>query len=48
MHAQISPDNAYLRFFSLSPLTPEREAQRLEHLVSLARQRGRRSSVTSP
>ena len=29
MHAQLSPDNAYFRFFSLSPLAPEREAQRV-------------------
>ena len=26
MHAAMSPDNAYLRFFSLSPLSADREA----------------------
>lgn len=29
MHEQMSPDNAYLRFFSLSPLAADREAARL-------------------
>ena len=29
MHAQMSPDNAYLRFFSISPLSADREAQRV-------------------
>lgn len=29
MHAQLSPDNAYFRFFSFSPVAPEREAQRV-------------------
>ena len=29
MHAALSPENAYLRFFSLSPLNAEREAQRV-------------------
>ena len=29
MHAAMSPDNLYLRFFSLSPLSAEREARRV-------------------
>ena len=29
MHAKMSPDNLYLRFFSLSPLVAEREARRI-------------------
>ena len=29
MHEEMSPDNAYLRFFSLSPLAADREAVRL-------------------
>jgi acyl-CoA synthetase (NDP forming)/GNAT superfamily N-acetyltransferase len=29
MHAAMSPDNLYLRFFSLSPLNAEREAERV-------------------
>jgi acyl-CoA synthetase (NDP forming)/GNAT superfamily N-acetyltransferase len=29
MHAAMSPDNIYLRFFSLSPLSADREAQRV-------------------
>ncbi len=29
MHAKMSPDNLYLRFFSMSPLVPEREALRI-------------------
>jgi acyl-CoA synthetase (NDP forming)/RimJ/RimL family protein N-acetyltransferase len=29
MHAEMSPDNLYLRFFSLSPLAAEREARRI-------------------
>ena len=29
MHEQMSPGNAYFRFFSFSPQAPEREAQRL-------------------
>jgi len=47
MHAQMSPDNAYLRFFSLSALAPEREARRLcrpagpDHAALLARADGR-------
>jgi hypothetical protein len=29
MHVNLSPDNAYFRFFSLSPAAPEREALRV-------------------
>ena len=29
MHAAMSPDNLYLRFFSLSPLNAEREGERV-------------------
>jgi GNAT superfamily N-acetyltransferase len=29
LHAKMSPDNLYLRFFSLSPLAAEREARRI-------------------
>jgi acyl-CoA synthetase (NDP forming)/GNAT superfamily N-acetyltransferase len=29
MHAAMSPENAYLRFFSMSPVSAEREAQRV-------------------
>jgi acyl-CoA synthetase (NDP forming)/RimJ/RimL family protein N-acetyltransferase len=29
MHAALSPDNLYLRFFSMSPLSAEREARRI-------------------
>jgi len=53
LHEQMSPDNAYLRFFSLSPLAPEREAQRLcrpegpEHAALLARRDGRLVGVAS-
>ncbi len=42
MHANLSPDNAYFRFFSLSPRAPEREAQRVcrpqasDHVTLLA------------
>ncbi len=42
MHAKLSPDNAYFRFFSLSSRAPEREAQRLcrppapDHVALLA------------
>lgn len=42
MHAGLSPDNAYFRFFSLSPRAPEREAIRVcrpegdDHLALLA------------
>ena len=42
MHADLSPDNAYFRFFNLSPRAPEREATRVsrppddKHLALLA------------
>src|SRR5579871_6454711 len=42
MHAAMSADNIYLRFFSLSPMNAEREAQRIcrdpapDHLALLA------------
>lgn len=42
MHARMSPSNAYLRFFSISPLAADREAQRVcrppsqEHCALLA------------
>ena len=42
MHAALSPENAYLRFFSLSPLNAEREAKRVcrepsaDHVALLA------------
>ena len=42
MHAKMSPDNLYLRFFSMSPLAAEREARRicrepaLDHAALLA------------
>lgn len=29
MHVNLAPDNAYFRFFSLSPAAPEREALRV-------------------
>ena len=29
MHAKMSPDNLYLRFFSMSPAVAEQEARRL-------------------
>src|SRR5580704_9628461 len=29
MHAKMSPDNLYLRFFSMSPLAAEQEARRI-------------------
>ena len=29
MHAAMSPDNLYLRFFGLSPLNAEREGERV-------------------
>ena len=53
MHAQMSPDNAYLRFFSLSALAPEREAERLcrpagpDHAALLARLGGQLVGVAS-
>jgi acyl-CoA synthetase (NDP forming)/RimJ/RimL family protein N-acetyltransferase len=42
MHASLSPDNAYFRFFNLSPRAPEREAKRVtrpaddDHVALLA------------
>jgi acyl-CoA synthetase (NDP forming)/GNAT superfamily N-acetyltransferase len=53
MHAQMSPDNAYLRFFSLSSVAPAREADRLcrppgpDHAALLARRGGQVVGVAS-
>jgi acyl-CoA synthetase (NDP forming)/RimJ/RimL family protein N-acetyltransferase len=53
MHQQMSPDNAYFRFFSFSPQAPEREAQRLarpegtDHAALLARLDGKLIGVAS-
>jgi RimJ/RimL family protein N-acetyltransferase len=53
MHAQMSPDNLYLRFFSLSPQAPEHEARRLcrpaakDHVALLALVAGRLAGVAS-
>jgi len=53
MHAQLSPANSYLRFFSFSPQAAEREAQRLcrpqdgSHAALLARLGGRLVGVAS-
>jgi acyl-CoA synthetase (NDP forming)/RimJ/RimL family protein N-acetyltransferase len=53
MHQQMSPGNAYFRFFSFSPQAPEREAQRLcrpsdpEHAALLARLDGQLVGVAS-
>ena len=53
MHEDLSPGNAYFRFFSFSPLAPEREARRLcrpedaEHVALLARLDGRLVGVAS-
>jgi acyl-CoA synthetase (NDP forming)/RimJ/RimL family protein N-acetyltransferase len=53
MHEQMSPDNTYLRFFSLSPMGPEREAQRVcrpegpDHAALLAHRDGRLVGVAS-
>ncbi|HTX85856.1 MAG TPA: GNAT family N-acetyltransferase [Streptosporangiaceae bacterium] len=53
MHNQMSPDNAYFRFFSFSPQAPEREAQRLcrpegvDHAALLARLDGQLVGVAS-
>jgi hypothetical protein len=47
MHEELSPSNSYFRFFSNSPLAPEREAQRLcrpeddQHAALLVRLDGR-------
>jgi acyl-CoA synthetase (NDP forming)/GNAT superfamily N-acetyltransferase len=53
MHAAMSPDNAYLRFFNVSPLAAEREAQRVcreggdDHAALLAWLRGELIGVAS-
>jgi len=53
MHAAMSPDNIYLRFFSLSPHAAEKEAQRVcrppgpDHAALLAWQDGRLVGVAS-
>jgi len=53
MHAAMSPDNTYLRFFSLSPLNAEGEAQRVcrqpgpDHAALLAWLGGRLVGVAS-
>ncbi len=53
MHEQMSPDNTYLRFFSLSSVAPEREAQRIcrpespDHAALLAHREGRLVGVAS-
>ncbi len=51
MHAALSPDNMYLRFFSMSPAAAEQEARRVcrepdtEHAALLAWQDGRLAGV---
>ena len=51
MHAAMSPDNMYLRFFSMSPSAAEREARRVcrepdsDHAALLAWQDGRLAGV---
>jgi acyl-CoA synthetase (NDP forming)/GNAT superfamily N-acetyltransferase len=53
MHASLSPDNAYFRFFSLSPRAPEREATRVcrpedeSHVALLALLSGRLVGVAT-
>lgn len=53
MHAALSPENAYLRFFSLSPLNAEREARRVcrdpgpDHAALLAWLGGELAGVAS-
>ncbi len=53
MHEQLSPDNAYFRFFSFSPKAPEREAARVcrpespDHAALLARLAGDLVGVAS-
>jgi succinyl-CoA synthetase alpha subunit/RimJ/RimL family protein N-acetyltransferase len=53
MHANLSADNTYFRFFSLSPGAPEREAQRvcrppgLDHVALLASLSGQLVGVAS-
>ena len=51
MHAAMSPDNMYLRFFSMSPAAAEQEARRVcrepdsEHAALLAWQDGQLAGV---
>ena len=51
MHAALSPDNMYLRFFSMSPAAAEQEARRVcrepdsDHAALLAWQDGRLAGV---
>ena len=53
MHEQLSPDNAYFRFFSFSPKAPGREAARVcraessDHAALLARLAGELVGVAS-
>jgi acyl-CoA synthetase (NDP forming)/RimJ/RimL family protein N-acetyltransferase len=53
MHASLSPENAYLRFFSLSPVNAEREAKRVcrepgpDHAALLAWLGGELAGVAS-
>jgi acyl-CoA synthetase (NDP forming)/GNAT superfamily N-acetyltransferase len=53
MHEQMSPDNTYLRFFSMSAMAPEREAERVcrsegpDHAALLAHRDGRLVGVAS-
>ena len=53
MHAALSPDNLYLRFFSMSPVSAEREARRVcrepgrDHGALLAWLEGRLVGVAS-
>src|ERR1700735_2884137 len=53
MHAALSPENMYLRFFSLSPLSAEREARRVcrepgpDHAALLAWLDGELAGVAS-
>ncbi len=53
MHEQLSPDNAYFRFFSFSPKAPERESVRVcradgpDHAALLARLAGELVGVAS-
>ena len=53
MHAAMSPDNMYLRFFSMSPNAAEQEARRVcrepdsDHAALLAWQDGRLAGVAA-
>jgi acyl-CoA synthetase (NDP forming)/GNAT superfamily N-acetyltransferase len=53
MHARLSPDNVYLRFFSLSPVSAEREALRVcrapgpDHVALIAWRGGEAVGVAS-